>query len=378
MKTDLTSLLINCAQSISDNDRRAADGLLKRIRQHSSPLGDANQRVAHYFVDGLEARLAGTQHKALPCKPNTLTSDYLRAYYTLLASSPTCHVTAFVANKSIAAKSGKAMRVHVIDFGILYGFQWPTLIQYLAQREGGPPKLRITGIDFPLPGFHPAQRIKEAGRRLARCAETFDVPFEYAAIAQKWETIEIEDLNIEEGEFVVVNCMYRAGNLQDETLDEEAAESPRSKVFKLVRKINPGIFVHGIVNGGYGVPFFVTRFREALFRFSAVYDLLETILPRESSERMLIEGIFGKEAMNVIACEGSKRVERPETYKQWQLRHLRAGFMAVPFERKLVERATYKVRKFYHRDFLIGEDDKWVLLGWKGRVINAISCWEPV
>jgi hypothetical protein len=61
-------------------------------------------------------------------------------------------------------------------------------------------------------------------------------------------------------------------------------------------------------------PFFVTRFREALF------DMLETLVPREDWERMLIEKeIFGREALNVIAREGWERMKRPETYKQWQV-----------------------------------------------------------
>ncbi|GFP91533.1 scarecrow-like protein 9 [Phtheirospermum japonicum] len=375
---DLRSLLISCAKSIAADDRLAADEFLKQIRQHSSPFGDGSQRLAHYFADGLEARLAGTGsqiHKSLVYKL-TITSDYLRAYHTFLASSPFGTISIFVANKLIAIKSEKAMRVHVIDFGIHYGFQWPTFIQSLAEREGGPPKLRITGIDFPQAGFRPAERIEETGCRLAHYAETFNVPFEYNAIAQRWETIKIEDLKIEEGEFVAVNCLYRAQNIRDEIGLEE---SSRTMVLNLIRKINPDIFIHGIVNGAYGVPFFLTRFREALFCFSAVYDMLETNIPRESPERMLIEtGIFGKEALNVIACEGWERVERPETYKQWRLRHLRSGFVQVPFERELMDSAMYKVRKFYHREFVIDEDNNWLLMGWKGRTIYAMSCWQPV
>jgi hypothetical protein len=37
------------------------------------------------------------------------------------------------------------MRVHVVDYGILYGFHWPCLIKELANRPEGPPHLRITG-----------------------------------------------------------------------------------------------------------------------------------------------------------------------------------------------------------------------------------------
>ncbi|KAK6126074.1 hypothetical protein DH2020_040188 [Rehmannia glutinosa] len=170
---DLRSLLINCAQAVAADDRRAANELLKQIRRHSSPFGDGNQRLAHYFADGLEARLAGTGsqiHKALVNK-RTTASDYLKAYYTYLASSPFTKISNFASNKSITIKLGKAARVHIIDFGILYGFQWPTFIQRVAERKGGPPKLRITGIDFPQPGFRPAERIEDTGRRLARYAK---------------------------------------------------------------------------------------------------------------------------------------------------------------------------------------------------------------
>ncbi|GFP91531.1 scarecrow-like protein 9 [Phtheirospermum japonicum] len=375
---DLRSLLMNCAQFVAADDRGSAKELLRQIREHSSPIGNGIQRLAHYFADGLEARLAGTGshiHKAIVYK-RTTASDFLKAYYTSLAVCPFQAISTFVSSTFIAMKSEKAMRVHVIDFGILYGFQWPTFIQNLSEREGGPPKLRVTGIEVPQPGFRPAERVEDTGHRLARYAETFNVPFEFNAIAQNWETIKIEDFKIEKGEFVAVNCLYRAGNLPDEA---SVAESSRTMVLQLIRKIDPDIFIHGIINASFGLPFFVTRFRQALFHFSALYDMLDANIPREKPERILIErDLIGKEAVNVIACEGWSRVQRPETYKQWRVRHLKAGFFQIPFERKLMDNAMYKVRNSYHREFIIDEDDKWLLLGWKGRMMYAISCWQPV
>ncbi|KAL2502922.1 Scarecrow-like protein 9 [Forsythia ovata] len=375
---DLRTLLINCAQAVAADDCRSANELLKQIRQHSSPFGDGNQRLAFYFANGLEARLAGTGsqiHKALVSK-RTTAADYLKAYHLYLASSPFRKISSFASNKTIQLKAENATRVHIIDFGILYGFQWPTFLHRIAGREGGPPRVRITGVEFPQPGFKPAERIEETGRRLDYYAKNFNVPFEYNAIAQKWETIKIEDLKIEEDEFLVVNCLFRTKNLLDETV---MAESSRTLVLNLFRKINPDIFIHGIVNGAYSAPFFVTRFREVLFHFSALFDMLEVNVPREKQERQLIErDIFGREALNVIACEGWERVERPETYKQWQVRDMRAGFLQVPFEREIMNTATKKVRSGYHKDFLIDEDSQWLLLGWKGRIIYALSCWKPV
>ncbi|XP_062167955.1 scarecrow-like protein 9 [Alnus glutinosa] len=374
---DLRTLLIQCAQAVAADDQRSANELLKQIRQHSSLFGDGNQRLAYCFADGLEARMAGTGsqiYKGLVSKRRSA-ADILRAYHLYLAACPFRKMSNFASNRMIMSAAAKATRIHVIDFGIRYGFQWPTFIQKLSLRPGGPPKLRITGIECPQPGFRPAERVEETGRRLANYAESFHVPFEYYPIAKKWETIQVEELKIEKDEFLVVNCLYRGKNLHDESV---SVRSSRDIVLNLIRKINPDIFIHGIVNGSFNAPFFVTRFREALFHYSALFDMLETLVPREDRERMVIEKeIFGREALNVIACEGWERMERPETYKQWQFRNLRAGFAQLPMDRDIVKKAVDKVRSSYHKDFVIDEDSRWLLQGWKGRIIYALSCWKP-
>ncbi|RDY13353.1 Scarecrow-like protein 9, partial [Mucuna pruriens] len=360
---DLRTLLVLCAQAVAADDHKGAHELLKRIRHHSNLFGDGNQRLAHIFADGLEARLAGTGSQIYKGLINKRTSaaDFLKAFHLYLAACPFSKITGFITNVTIRKSAENSARVHIIDFGILYGFQWPTLIQRLSSTVGGPPKLRITGIDFPQPGFRPAERIIETGRRLAAYAESFKVPFEYNAIAKKWETIQLEELNIDRDEYLVVTCFFRGKNVLDESV---VADSPRNKFLSLIRKINPDLFIHGITNGAFNAPFFVTRFREALFHYSSLFDMLETIVPREEWERMLIEKeIFGREALNVIACEGCERVERPETYRQWQARIIRAGFLQQSFEHELVERAIRKVRTSYHKDFVIDEDSQWLLQG---------------
>ncbi|CAJ1949323.1 unnamed protein product [Sphenostylis stenocarpa] len=374
---DLRTLLVLCAQAVAADDHRSANELLKQIRQHSTPFGDGSQRLAHIFADGLEARLAGTGsqiYKGLVCR-RTSAANFLKAYHLYLAACPFRKISNFTSNITIRESSVQSMRVHVIDFGMLYGFQWPTFIQRLSWREGGPPKLRITGIDFPQPGFRPAERVTETGRRLTAYAEAFNVPFEYKAIAKTWDTIQLEELEIDRDEFLVVTCFYRGKNLLDESV---VVDSPRNNFLSLIRRINPKLFIHGIMNGAFNAPFFVTRFREALFHYSSLFDMLETIVPREDWERMLIEKeVLGREALNVIACEGSERVERPESYKQWQARILRAGFVQQSFDRQTVKMAMEKVRGSYHKDFVIDEDSQWLLQGWKGRIIYALSCWRP-
>ncbi|KAL2925514.1 Scarecrow-like protein 14 [Bienertia sinuspersici] len=357
---DLRTLLILCAQSVASDDRRNADELLKQIREHSSSRGDGSQRLAYYFANALEARLSGTGsqlYTALRSK-RTSAADMLKAYQFFIRTCPLKKISIGFANYMISEKvAEKASKLHVIDFGIRYGFQWPALIQRLSARDGGPPKLCITGIDLPQPGFRPAERVEATGRRLAKYCERFSVPFEYHAIAQKWETIRVEDLKIGSDEVVAVNCLYRFRNLLDETI---MADSPRNAVLNLVRKIKPNIFVHGVVNGSYNAPFFVTRFREVLFHYSTLFDMFDINAPREDPERLMFEKEFyGREIMNVVACEGTVRVERPETYKQWQAKITRAGFRQLPLDQDLINMLRCKVRANYHQDFIIDVDGHW-------------------
>lgn len=375
---DLRTLLVSCAQSVATDDRRTTNEQLKQIRQHASISGDSCQRLAHIFAAGLEARLAGTgsQLYAAQSSKRISAAEKLKAYQVYLSACPFKKISMFFANKMIIDTASTASTLHIVDFGIQYGFQWPILIQRLSERVGGPPKLRITGIELPQPGFRPAERVEETGRRLANYCERFHVPFEYNAIAtQHWESIKIEDLKIERDEFLAVNCLFRFKNLLDETV---VVDSPRDAVLKLIRRMKPDIFVNAIINGSYSAPFFVTRFREALFHYSSLFDMFDATLDRENEQRLNFEKEFyGREAMNVIACEGAERVERPETYKQWQFRNTRAGFKMLPLDQELIRKFRNKVKSGYHKDFLFDEDGKWVLQGWKGRILCASSCWIP-
>ena len=106
--------------------------------------------------------------------------------------------------------------------------------------------------------------------------------------------------------------------------------------------------------------------------------MLDTYLSRENLERMLLESeSYGPQAMNVIACEGLERIERPETYKQWQLRNVRAGFRQLPLNQEMMNTAKDRVKSRYHKDFVIDEDSQCLLQGWKGRNIFVLSFWRP-
>jgi len=374
---DLRTMLVLCAQYVSSDDRPNANELLRQIRQYSSPLGDGSQRLAHCFANALEARMAGTGtqiYTALYSKRNSA-ADMVKAYQMYISACPFKKLAIIFANHTILNLAKEAETLHIVDFGIRYGFQWPALIYRLSKRPGGPPKLRLTGIEFPQPGFRPAERVQETGLRLAKYCERFNVPFEFNAIAQKWETIKVEDLKIKKNELLVVNSICRLKNLLDETV---VLNSPRDAVLKLIRDTNPNIFIHTTVNGSYNAPFFATRFKEALFSYSTMFDVLDINVAREDQTRLMFEKEFwGREVMNIIACEGSQRVERPETYRKWQARNTRAGFRQLPLDKHLINKLRCKLKDVYHSDFMLVEDGNCMLQGWKGRIIYASCGWVP-
>ncbi|KAF6992997.1 hypothetical protein CFC21_009945 [Triticum aestivum] len=375
---DLRTLLIHCAQAVAEHSYLLASELLLKIRQHSSADGDCTQRLAFYLADGLKARLAGTGSQVYRnlVERQTSTADWLEAYSLFLAAFPFGRASYYFANQAILDVSQGKPRVHIVDFGIGFGFQWPLMIQIFAQREEGAPKLRITGIDVPLSGFHPCKMIEETGKRLADYANRFKVPFQYQGIAaSRWETIKIDDLNIDEVEVLIVNCMFRMKNLGHET---DAVNGARDKVLKTMRRMDPKIFISGTVNGLLSSPFFIQRFKEVMLHYSSVFDMLDANVPRDNEARKMIERIlFGQDALNIIACEGAQRTERPEIYRQWQARCLKAGFQQLPVDPAILKNIVHRKNLLFHQEFFAVEDCGWLLQGWKGRVLYAVSKWKP-
>ncbi|VAH00594.1 unnamed protein product [Triticum turgidum subsp. durum] len=374
---DLRTLLIHCAEAVAKDNHLLANDLLKKIRRHSSADGDCTQRLAFYLVDGLEARLAGIGSHVYRnlVERRTNTTDWLEAYSLLLEACPFKRVSYNFANQTILDVSQRQPRVHIVDFGISFGFQWPSMIQRFAQREEGAPKLRITGIEAPQPGFRPCEMIEETGKRLADYANLFKVPFQYQGIvASRWETIKIEDLNIAEDEVLIINCIFRMKNLGHETA---GVNSARDEVMKTMRRMNPKIFISSTMNGLHSSPFFIQRFKEVMLHYSPMFDMLDANVPRDNKARKMIERIrFGTDALNIIACEGADRTERPESYRQWQARFLKAGFQQLPVDPAFLKR-VHMNNSLYHKEFFAVEDRGWLLQGWKGRVLYAISTWKP-
>jgi hypothetical protein len=42
-------------------------------------------------------------------------------------------------------------KLHIVEYGVQHGLQYPGLLHFMAKREGGPPEVRLTAIDATIP-----------------------------------------------------------------------------------------------------------------------------------------------------------------------------------------------------------------------------------
>lgn len=97
----------------------------------------------------------------------------------------------------------------------------------------------------------------------------------------------------------------------------------------------------------------------------------------DDPNRIVLESdIYGREILNIVACEGRDRVQRAEPYRQWQSRTQRAGFSQVPLKPIIMSKIQAMMAS-YHKDYGVGEDGAWFLIGWKNQIVRAITVWEP-
>lgn len=380
---DLKALLLSSAKAVGDgNARRAMEILLQVQQEGPSPHGSGLQRVVHYFSEALIVRLSGMGNTFYKAVANTaqLPSPLMmiKAYKMVFEACPFVKIAYLFANQHILKAASKASRLHIVDYGILYGFQWPCLIYALAHRHGGPPFIRITGIEFPAisADTNPTATTEGTSQRLREYARTYNVPLEYHAISvSRWEDIDAASLGISQDEVLVLNSFNRLGHIHDEGIIQP---SPRDQLLKRMQSFNPHLLVIGSMNAGHNSPFFAPRFREAFYYYSNMFDILHTTMMNDSPEREMFEReLMGHAILNVVACEGVDRVELPETYRQWQARILRAGFRQLPIIPSVLDTAR-AVMKRYHKDFdLLHDSNKWLLLGWRGRSMQALSAWVP-
>ncbi|CAK9218797.1 unnamed protein product [Sphagnum troendelagicum] len=384
----LERLLVACAEAVGENDFTQASALITTLKQVVSIVGDPMQRLAAYMVEGLVAKMVssgGNIYRTLKCK-EPLVGDFLSAMQVLYQVCPYFKFGYMAANGAIAEAFQNEERVHIVDFEINQGIQWCTLIQALAERPGGPPHLRITGVEDPpsssseFMSTHPTAGaggggggLESVGDRLRKLAQSVGVPFVFHAVEKKGPEVQAWMLEQQHGEALAVNFALQLHHMPDESV---CMMNPRDRLLQMVKGLNPKVVTIVEQEANTNTAPFLPRFIEAMNYYSAVFQSLDITLPRESRDRINVEQqCLARDIVNVIACEGAERVERHEMLGKWRSRMTMAGFRPHPLS-SAVNHTIKLLLKAYSNNYKLKEEEGALFLGWMNRSLIVASAWH--
>lgn len=372
---DLKQALLVCAKAIAENKWTTAEQLISMARPLVSVSGEPAQRLGAYMLEGLAAKLyssGGIIYKTLKCKQPT-SGELLSYMFLLYEACPYFKFGYLSANGAIAEATKNEDRIHIIDFQIAQGGQWVTLIQALAARPGGPPKLRITGIDDPRNEYARGGGLNIVGRRLEMLAESCKVPFEFHGVPVSGSEIEIEHLGVRPGEALAVNCAFVLHHMPDESVDPR---NHRDRLLRLIKSLSPNVVTLVEQEANVNTALFFHRFQEAFSYYSAMFESIDATLPRDHRERINIEKhCLAGEIVNIIACEGTEREERHELLGKWKTRFSMAGFSPYPLS-SYVNATIKTLLENYCDRYRLQERDGALFLGWMNRDLVSSCAWK--
>lgn len=374
-RMELKQVLYLCAQAVSESDLSTSQSLMDALGNMVSVSGTPIQRLAAYMLEGLRARLefsGYTIYKKLRCEQPT--GSELLSYMGILYQVCPYYRFAYLSSNVVIQEAMENERtIHIIDFQIAMGTQWMLLIQSLAKRPGGPPLVRITGVDDSNSAYARGGGLEVVGERLSKVAESCGVPFEFHAAAMSGCQVKWENLKLQPGEALAVNFPYMLHHMPDESV---STENHRDRLLRLVKSLNPKVVTLVEQESNTNTPPFLQRFLETLDYYTAMLESIDVALPRDDKKRISAEQhCLARDIVNMVACEGVERVERHEPFGKWRARLSMAGFTQLPMSSG-VKDAMSGLMTEYNENYRLVDAHGALFLGWKNRCLATSSVWR--
>ncbi|GLJ26688.1 hypothetical protein SUGI_0519480 [Cryptomeria japonica] len=365
---ELVNLLIACAEAVSSKSLHLVSHFISRLGELASPESSPMHRVAAYFTEGLILRSTKLwPHVFHPIAVDLdLSDDDLMTGFQLINHiSPIPKFFHYTSNEIILKAFEDKDRVHIIDFDIKQGLQWPALFQSLASRPKPPTHVRITGIG------ESKEDLQDTGDRLAGFAEALNLPFEFHAVVDKLEDVRLWMLHVKDNETVAVNCLLQL----HKTLYGNG--SALRDLLGLIQSTKPAVVAMVEQEASHNDATFEGRFLNSLQYYSAIFDSIDANLPPDSPARFKVEQFYAREIRNIIACEGPERIERHEKFVVWKHMMEEGGFTQVPLRDREVFQARMLLEMFSCKSYRLKQQDGGLTLSWLEQPLFTASAWEP-
>ncbi|CAL5439443.1 unnamed protein product [Camellia sinensis] len=375
-------LLNPCAAAITTSNMTRVQHLLYVLHELASASGDANHRLADHGLRALTHHLSspgssvsvGTINFA-STKPQFFQKSLMRFDEV----SPWFMFPNKIANTSILQILGEEDRsrnLHILDIGVSHGFQWPTLLEALTRRPGGPPPLvRLTVIgattdddrnpDIPFANGPPGH---SSSTQLLCFAKSMNINLQINRLDNPpLQNLNTQIINSSPDETLIVCSQFRLHHLNHNCPDN------RTEFLRALRSLEPKGVILSENNmdcscntcGDFATGF--SRRVEYLWKF--LDSTSAAFKGRESDERRMMEGEAAKALTN--------SEEMNEGKERWCERMRRVGFVGKVFGEDTIDEARALLRKYDSNwEMRVEEEDGCVGLWWKGQPVSFSSLWK--
>ncbi|CAL0312680.1 unnamed protein product [Lupinus luteus] len=374
---ELVSFLTACVEAIGSRNVAAINHFIAKLGELASPRGTAISRICAYFTEALAIRVTRLWpqifHINISRELERVMEDETGNVLRLLNQiTPIPKFLHFTSNEMLLRSFEGKDKVHIIDFDIKQGLQWPSLFQSLASRANPPSHVRITGIG------ESKQELNETGDRLQGFAEALSLPFEFHPVVDRLEDVRLWMLHVKDHESVAVNCALQL----HKTLYDGTGTALRD-FLGLIRSTNPTVVVMAEQEAEHNDPRLETRVCNALKYYSALFDSIDHCLPQESPMRIKIEEMYARDIRNIIACEGSHRLERHESFRNWRkMMAEQGGFRCMGITEREMFQSKLLLKMYPCENYNVkkqeSEEAEGVTLSWLEQPLYTVSAWTPI
>ncbi|XP_076926241.1 protein NODULATION SIGNALING PATHWAY 1-like [Bidens hawaiensis] len=384
-------LLNPCAAAISAGNVSRVRHLLVVLRELASPAGDANYRLAAHGLQALTHHLSATKHrpgravepKMVPTPHNFSTAEpkfFKQSLINFNEINPWFTIPNNIANGSILQvlsdldRGSGDINLHILDIGVSHGFQWPTLLEALSRRLGGPPPLVRLTVVTPTPEntqipFANSPPGYNSISNILRSANQYKINLHINTLDNcPLQSLNSHVIKSSAEEILIICAQFRLNNLNHNNNPDS-----RTEFLKIMRNLEP----KGVILNDNNVECSCNSCSSFETGFARKVDSLWSFLDSTSvafktgdtEERKMMEGEASKALMSMCIMNDPK--------EKWAERMIGVGFVGDGFREDVMDGARALLKK-YDSNWQLRADEKDKCLGlwWKGQPVSFCSLWK--